>query len=67
MKKTGIKGILNGVAKIDGPDFEVDNILTDSRKTVKGSVYVAIKGDRFDGNDFVIDAAEKGAVLAVAE
>ncbi|NLL92348.1 MAG: UDP-N-acetylmuramoyl-tripeptide--D-alanyl-D-alanine ligase [Ruminococcaceae bacterium] len=67
MKKTGIKGMLNGVAKYDGPDFEVDNILTDSRKAVKGSVYVAIKGDRFDGNDFVIDAAEKGAVLAVAE
>lgn len=33
----------------------------DSRKIKKNSIYVAIKGERFDGHNFVKDAVKKGA------
>ncbi len=42
-------------------------VSTDTRKDVSGSVYFAIKGDNFDGGDFVADALQKGAVAAVTE
>lgn len=44
-------------------DFKVS---TDTRKDVSGSIYFALKGEAFDGNAFVRDALEKGAVAAVA-
>ena len=39
----------------------------DSRTVGRGQVFFAIKGERFDGGDFVKEAFEKGAVCAVAE
>ncbi|MCL5985916.1 MAG: UDP-N-acetylmuramoyl-tripeptide--D-alanyl-D-alanine ligase [Actinobacteria bacterium] len=44
-----------------------DRIETDTRKTVRGALFWAIKGQHFDGNDFVMDAALKdfnGAVVS---
>ena len=37
----------------------------DSRTVGAGEVFFAVKGDRFDGHDFVASALEKGAVAAV--
>ena len=37
----------------------------DSRTVEKGEVFFAVKGDRFDGHDFVQSALEKGAVAAI--
>jgi UDP-N-acetylmuramoyl-tripeptide--D-alanyl-D-alanine ligase len=37
----------------------------DSRTVGTGEVFFAVKGDRFDGHDFVPSALEKGAVAAV--
>ena len=37
------------------------SVSIDSRNIVEGSVFVAIKGDRFDGHDFVKEAVKKGA------
>ena len=37
----------------------------DSRQTKKGDLFWAIHGARFDGNQFVQDAFESGAVAAV--
>lgn len=37
----------------------------DSRTIQPGDIYVALKGDKFDGHDFVKDALAKGAVAAV--
>ncbi len=39
-------------------------ISTDSRKAVEGEIFVALRGERFDGHDFIPDVAEKcSAVL----
>ena len=37
----------------------------DSRTIAPGELFIAVKGDRFDGHDFVAAAAEKGAVAAL--
>ena len=37
----------------------------DTRTLKNGDLYVAIRGDRFDGHDFVEQAFEKGAVGAL--
>ena len=39
----------------------------DSRKIRNGSIFFGIKGDNFNGNDFVIDALKNGARLAVTD
>ncbi len=48
-------------------DFLKEKFCIDSRKVEKGCIFVAIKGERFDGHDFVPEALEKGAKLAVVE
>ncbi len=40
-------------------------ICHDTRSLEPGDIYVALRGDRFDGHDFVEDAFEKGAAGAV--
>jgi UDP-N-acetylmuramoyl-tripeptide--D-alanyl-D-alanine ligase len=50
-------------------DFPPDDIAQgysiDSRTVGKGELFFAVKGDRFDGHDFVDAALEHGAVAAV--
>ena len=36
-------------------------VSTDTRKIQDQSIFVAIKGDRFDANTFAVEALEKGA------
>ncbi len=45
----------------------IKNISTDSRTIDKGDIFIAIKGDLFDGHHYVKDVFEKGAVLAIVE
>ncbi len=42
-------------------------VCTDSRTVQPGSLFFALKGDKFDGNLFVSDALAKGAIYAVAD
>jgi UDP-N-acetylmuramoyl-tripeptide--D-alanyl-D-alanine ligase len=42
-----------------------DGISTDTRTIAPGSLFVALKGERFDAHDFVRDAFAKGAAGAV--
>ena len=46
---------------------EVTAIQIDSRKIVKGAVFVAIKGLQADGHSFINTAIEKGASVIVCE
>lgn len=36
-------------------------VTTDSRDVPKGSLFIGVPGERFDGSDFAVGAAEKGA------
>ena len=45
----------------------VKNVSTDSRAVKAGDLFFAIKGEKFDGHDFVAEVAGKGAVAVVVE
>lgn len=54
-----------GVLSING-DAEVDSVTLDSRSAGSGSIFVASKGLSLDGHDFVADAMQAGAAVAVS-
>ncbi len=62
------KDVLNGVevVEIRGEDTEISHLCYDSRKAKDGSLFFAIKGRFFDGNQFVEDAVKRGAVAVVS-
>jgi len=46
---------------------DVAGIFYDSRKVVKNSIFVAIKGFNTDGHKYILDAINKGAIAIVME
>ena len=48
-----------------GANVRFTRVATDSRALAPGDLFVALKGERFDGHDFVETAREKGAVAAL--
>lgn len=54
-------------ATIGDMEVSVKDIVFDSRKVSKGSVFVAMKGTKVDGHGFIGLALEKGAVAVVCE
>jgi UDP-N-acetylmuramoyl-tripeptide--D-alanyl-D-alanine ligase len=48
-----------------GGNVRFSRVATDSRTLAVGDLFVAIKGERFDGHDFVAAAFERGAVAAL--
>jgi UDP-N-acetylmuramoyl-tripeptide--D-alanyl-D-alanine ligase len=58
-----IAGALEG--QLVGQDCRIHRVSTDTRSIVAGDLYVALKGHRFDGHQFIEDALAKGAVAVV--
>lgn len=50
-----------------GGDVKVESVSTDTRTLEKGALFVAVKGERFDGNDYIKQAAAAGAAAAVSD
>ena len=48
-------------------DIEINNISTDSRKVDEHSLFIALRGERFDAHDFVKDVVAKGCPLVVVD
>lgn len=48
-------------------DLNVSGIEFDSRAVKRGTVFVALKGEKVDGHDYISQAIEKGAVAILAE
>lgn len=46
---------------------EIESITTDSRQAAEGCLFVAVKGERVDGHDFIPSVFEKGAACVVCE
>jgi UDP-N-acetylmuramoyl-L-alanyl-D-glutamate--2,6-diaminopimelate ligase len=49
------------------PDTEISSVAYDSRKASPGAAFVAVKGEKADGRDFIAAAIEKGASAVVHE
>ena len=68
MQKIGTKELLNLLdSKSKVENCEIDNVVIDSRKIKSGDLFIAIKGENFDGHTFVKEVIEKGAALAVVD
>ena len=50
-----------------GADVEVSAVSTDTRTISRGDLFVAVKGENFDGNDYIAKAAENGAAAAISD
>ena len=50
-----------------GPDVSVSDVHFDSRRVTTGSLYVAIRGARADGHDFITGAVDRGAAAVLVE
>ncbi len=53
-------GVLHGV-----PTTNVSGVSTDSRSVAEGELFVAVRGDSFDGHDYASEALDRGAVGAL--
>lgn len=53
--------------KLFGDDVEISSVSSDTRTIEKGALFIAIKGERFDGNDFIKQAAAAGAAAAISD
>jgi UDP-N-acetylmuramoyl-tripeptide--D-alanyl-D-alanine ligase len=48
-----------------GPDVLCESVGSDSRSIAKNQLFVAIKGERFDGNAYATEAIKQGAAAAL--
>jgi UDP-N-acetylmuramoyl-tripeptide--D-alanyl-D-alanine ligase len=48
-------------------DRSISGISTDTRSLTPGQMFVALRGDRFDGHEFVQTAIERGAAVAIVD
>ena len=60
---------VNGIYHGNGEDYdkEITAITIDSRKVAEGGLFIAIKGERSDGHDFIGQCFEKGAACVISE
>lgn len=58
-----IQEISGGILK--GSDVTFNSVSIDTRTMQPGALFVAIKGERFNGNEFVEEAAKKQAAAAI--
>lgn len=65
-----VRQLLDGVAYKsykDGLDTEISDIVYDSRKVVPGVAFVAIKGNRSDGHQYISEVIQKGASVVFVQ
>ena len=51
--------------KLVGEDVAITSVSIDTRAIKPGQLYIAIKGHNFDGNEFVDQAEQAGAIAAI--
>lgn len=66
MEKISLKEIARAVNSNIDSEIYIDEICTDTRKIKEGSLFIAIKGENFDGHDFIEQAFEKGAAAVIS-
>jgi UDP-N-acetylmuramoyl-tripeptide--D-alanyl-D-alanine ligase len=54
-------------AQLRGADVVVQRVHTDSRSLQAGDLFVALRGERFDGHAYISQAREAGAVAVLCE
>ena len=65
MKVKDIVKITNGKILCGDEKIPCNHFVRDSREVKEGDVYIALKGEKFDGNDFCLDAIYNGAKVCI--
>ena len=65
MKVKDIVKITNEKILCGDEKIPCNHFVRDSREVKEGDVYVALKGEKFDGNDFCLDAIDNGAKVCI--
>jgi UDP-N-acetylmuramoyl-tripeptide--D-alanyl-D-alanine ligase len=55
----------DAIVPLNGGDILVTGVSTDTRQVQPGQLFVPLKGERFDGHDYIAAAREAGAVAAL--
>jgi len=58
---------LQGEVIVEGNNKSFNSICTDTRKIEDNNVFLALKGDNFNGNIYVEEALKKGASIAIVD
>ncbi len=61
-----LHALLPGAALLGPGDVPVQRVHSDTRSLQPGDLFVALKGERFDANDFIADAQRTGAAAVLA-
>ena len=62
-----LQSILGSAAADVSRDIQVVGVSTDTRTLQPGNVFIALRGENFDGHDYVAEASKKGAALILVE
>lgn len=58
---------VEGKLILKGTQTTFNKVSTDTRKIEEKSIFIALKGENFNGNEFIAEAAEKGASLCIID
>ena len=68
MQKINSKKICEIIGSESRPaEAEIENISTDSRQIAAGDLFIALKGEKFDGHDYAAQVLQNGAALVMVE
>src|SRR4051812_37766879 len=60
-----VAGACGGALLSGSPQAQVLRVCIDSRRVQPGDLFFALKGERFDGHDFISEVTRKGAIAIV--
>lgn len=62
-----ISEAINGEIYKKGTEYDYTGVSTDTRKIKKGNIFIALRGDNFNGNEYALEAFRKGALLCIVD
>lgn len=65
--RTAVNGSILAGSDAGQSGLFINDICTDTRKISKGCLFIALRGERFDGHDFIKDAFKNGASAVISE
>lgn len=60
-----IQNAVKGEIILKGKSEKFTKVNTDTRSLKEGDIFIALKGERFDANEFIEEASNKGATLCI--
>ena len=58
---------INGEIIVKNNEGNFNKVSTDTRKIEKDNLFIALKGENFNGNDYALHAIEKGASIVIVD